>query len=331
MSKRTLPGASIAALTIALALLAGCKITDDKVDTGFTGEHGAQGAGSAPTIWGDPDARVLVGANYAFQPEAEDADGDVLEFSVANKPGWASFDRTSGILQGIPGTRHTGVTRNIVVSVSDGDSIVSMPSFDIRVDTTVTPDDPDDPDGGTGGSTSAPPSISGTPNTSVVVGQSYLFRPDVNDADSDSLSFSIVNRPRWMNFNTTTGRLHGTPSDENIGSSHPIEISVTDGTSIAALPRFKITVEAVGTVSKALAWTPPTRNEDGTPLTDLAGYRIYYGTAPGEYSEVIELNSPGVTSYVIGNLSPGTYYLAMTSVNSVDLESRHTPEISFTL
>jgi hypothetical protein len=209
-------------LAFAVMIIAGCKVTDDKVDTGFTGENGGQDHGSAPTIWGEPARSVLVGTHYAFQPEADDADGDVLEFSIANKPGWASFDATSGLLQGIPGSEHTGVNRHIVISVSDGDSVVSMPSFDIRVESTVTPEDPEDPenpdDGGAGGgSTSAPPTISGKPNTSVVVGQDYLFRPDVNDPDGDSLSFSIVNRPRWLNFNTTTGRLHGTPTEEHIG------------------------------------------------------------------------------------------------------------------
>lgn len=331
MTKRALPAAGIVALSTALTFLAGCKIIDgvepksaDQLDTRGSGWD----TGAPPIIWGEPDDNALVGVHYAFQPEAEDADGDALEFSIANKPSWATFDEGSGLLQGVPGERHVGVSPNIVVSVSDGNSIVSLASFDIAVDPVSAGDDgiPDD-----GGSVSAPPSISGTPNTSVVVGQAYAFRPEASDPDNDSLSYSIVNRPRWLNFKTTTGRLHGTPTEANIGTSHPIEISVTDGTSVAALPRFKITVDAVGTVSKAISWTPPTANEDGTPLTDLAGYRIYYGTAPGDYGEVIELSSPGVTSYVIDGLAPGTYYLAMTSFNSAALESRFTPEVSFTL
>lgn len=331
MQKKSYPVAGIAASSLAVTLLAGCKITDGGIDSGFTGTGNEQNAGTAPIIWGDPEPRVLAGTNYAFQPEAEDADGDVLEFEIRNKPEWASFDRSSGLLLGVPSESHAGLYENVIISVTDANSIVSLPSFDIRVATASAPGD-----GGQGGgsddpSGSAPPSISGTPNTSVVVGQGYIFKPQVDDPDGDSLSFSIVNRPRWLNFNTRTGKLHGTPTEDNLGRSHLIEISVTDGTSIAALPRFRVTVESIGTVSKALSWTPPTRNEDGTRLTNLAGYRIYYGTAPGDLTEMIELESPGITSYVIEGLTPGTYYLEMTSFNAQDLESRPTPEIRFTL
>lgn len=310
---------------LAVALLAGCKIMNDKVDAGFTGE-GTRQPDSAPTIWGDPASSVLVGAGYAFQPEAEDADGDVLEFSIANKPAWMSFERTTGLLRGIPGTSHVGDHSNIVISVSDGSSVVSLASFDISVESVSNPvPDDDDP------VSSAPPSISGTPNTSAVAGKSWSFQPAASDPDGDTLSFSIVNKPAWATFNTTSGRLQGTPTSVHLGTSNPIEISVTDGTSVAALQRFSITVEAVGTVSKTLEWTPPTQNEDGTPLTNLAGYRIYYGTTSGDYSETIELDSPGLTSYTIQDLAPGTYYLVMTSYTSDNLESRYTPEVSFEL
>ena len=55
-----------------MTLIAGCKIMDDGVDAGFTGNGSAQD-GTAPTIWGDPQRSVLVGENYVYQPEAEDA------------------------------------------------------------------------------------------------------------------------------------------------------------------------------------------------------------------------------------------------------------------
>ena len=49
----------------------------------------------------------------------------------------------------------------------------------------------------------------------------------------------------------------------------------------------------------SLSWTAPTQNEDGSPLTDLAGYKIYYGQASGQYDASEDLNSPGLTSYVL--------------------------------
>jgi hypothetical protein len=315
----------ISALMIALVLLGGCKITDAPVETDVAQDAGSSATGSAPIIWGDPETSVLVGTNYVFQPEATDNDGDVLEFSIANKPGWAQFDTTSGVLQGIPGSQHVGQHGNIVISVTDQASVVSLASFAITVNAVPTP--PEDEDDTAG----SPPTISGTPNTSVVVDTQYSFTPNASDPDGDTLSFSIVNKPVWATFNTTTGRLQGTPSSSHIGVNASIDISVADGSSIAALNRFGITVEPVGTVSKTISWTAPTQNEDGSALTDLAGYRIYYGTSAGNLNEVIELNSAGITSYVIEDLVPGTYFLAMTSFNSGDLESQRTPEITFEL
>jgi len=32
-----------------------------------------------------------------------------------------------------------------------------------------------------------------------------------------------------------------------------------------------------------VSWIPPTTNTDGTALTDLAGYKVYYGTVSWSY------------------------------------------------
>jgi hypothetical protein len=176
---------------------------------------------------------------------------------------------------------------------------------------------------------SSPPTISGDPNEAVVVDSLYSFQPDASDPDGDDLSFSIVNKPSWASFDTTTGLLEGRPGQGDVGTTEAIGISVTDGTSIAALHDFAITVEPVPTASYTVSWIAPTENEDGTPLTDLAGYRIYYGTSSGNYSETIAIDSAGVTSYMIENLTSGTYYLVMTSINSQDMESKETPELEF--
>jgi hypothetical protein len=68
---------------------------------------------------------------------------------------------------------------------------------------------------------------------------------------------------------------------------------------------------AVGT--STLSWTAPTENTNGTRLTDLAGYRIYYGSAPGALTHSIQLADPKATSYVVGKLSPGTYYFSVAA------------------
>lgn len=78
--------------------------------------------------------------------------------------------------------------------------------------------------------------------------------------------------------------------------------------------------------SVTLTWDAPTTNIDGSPLTDLAGYKIYYGTSTGVYSNVLDVKN--VTTYNITGLSPGTYYFTLTAYNTSKQESDYTKEIS---
>ncbi len=73
--------------------------------------------------------------------------------------------------------------------------------------------------------------------------------------------------------------------------------------------------------SVTLSWIPPRANLDGTPLTDLAGYRIYYGTSPDYLQRVIELDDPGATRHTIEGLPPYTYYFVIKAYNSRGAES----------
>ena len=79
---------------------------------------------------------------------------------------------------------------------------------------------------------------------------------------------------------------------------------------------------AISLGSATLSWTAPTENEDGTPLTDLAGYKIYWGTTPGSYTDNATIDNPSVTTYIVENLAPGTYEFVATAFNSTGVESR---------
>ena len=63
------------------------------------------------------------------------------------------------------------------------------------------------------------------------------------------------------------------------------------------------------------------QNTDGSSLTNLAGYRIYYGTSPSALTQTIQVANAGLTSYVVENLSPGTYYFAVRAYTSGGAES----------
>ncbi len=81
------------------------------------------------------------------------------------------------------------------------------------------------------------------------------------------------------------------------------------------------------TPSVTIAWDAPTTNEDGTPLTDLAGIRVYYGTSSGQYDESLDVIGSDIVT--IGDLIQGaTYYIAISAFDTSGYESDLTNEIS---
>ena len=186
---------------------------------------------------------------------------------------------------------------------------------------------------------SSSPSIAGSPATVATVGRAYRFEPRlVNISKGRSLSFTISNKPAWASFDSSSGQLSGTPTANQVGTFRAIQIGVLDGTVHASLPPFSITVVpptsppvSGGTNSVTVSWQAPTDNTDGSQMTDLSGYKIYYGEAPRDYSSTIQVTNPGLTMYVVENLPAGRYYFAVTAYNSLGAESPFSPEVSTTV
>lgn len=270
-------------------------------------------ANRAPQISGTPGTSVIAGSTYSFQPSASDPDGNTLGFSIQNKPSWASFSTATGALTGTPSSTQTGTYTNIVISASDGVASAALSAFSIVV---------------TAPANNAP-TISGTPATSVNAGSAYSFAPTAADKDGDTLTFSVSNLPSWASFSTTNGKISGTPTATQVGSYSNIVISVSDGKTTAALAAFSITVaQVVASRSVTLSWAPPTQNTDGTALTNLGGYKIYYGTSSTALSQTVSVNSPGLTAYVIDSLSPATYYFAIKALTTAGVESDYSAVVS---
>lgn len=89
-----------------------------------------------------------------------------------------------------------------------------------------------------------------------------------------------------------------------------------------------MTPDQVAFGSATLSWTPPTQNSDGSVLTDLSGYKIYYGNESGDYPMSVRIENPGIARYVVENLTPNTYFFVITAINSSDMESEFSNEAS---
>ncbi|HYQ72949.1 MAG TPA: putative Ig domain-containing protein, partial [Gammaproteobacteria bacterium] len=232
--------------------------------TGSSGSGSDDGSGGAtgttttqnsdPVITGSPAQSIVAGESYLFQPVASDADNDALTYSVTNLPGWADFSTTTGLMSGIPDLGDVGNYSNISISVSDGIATANLAAFNISVTAPVV--------------VNTPPTISGVPASAVVADSSYVFQPSATDVDGDQLSFSITNRPVWASFNTTSGRLAGTPDAGDAGSYKNIVISVSDGKDSVSLPAFDVVV----TVPVVVNNPPVIAGVPGTSVVANSGY-----------------------------------------------------------
>ena len=273
----------------------------------------------APSISGTATASAETGDAYSFTPTASDADGDTLTYSIQNKPAWATFSTTTGALTG---TTTAGTFTNIVISVSDGIATTDLASFTIAVE-----------------NPNAAPTISGTPTTSLYINTPYSFTPTASDADSDTLTFSIQNKPSWATFSTTTGALTGTPTVE--GTYSGIVITVTDSKSAGvSLASFDIVVQNhAPTISGtpityqkagAYSFTPTASDEDGDTLTySISGNPSWMSidSSTGEVSGTAETGVYDITITVSDgrtggvntltfNLSVATWLLTKTGQTS---------------
>jgi hypothetical protein len=166
--------------------------------------------------------------------------------------------------------------------------------------------------------------IFGTPSTEAVVGQLYRFRAAA--VPVGSVLFAAVNVPSWATFDPKLGQLQGVPSAADVGGFGNIRIFASYAGQLAVLPAFAIQVRsptASGSVS--FQWDPPTQNEDGSVLTDLAGYRIYSGSSVSELAMRISVPNPGLTRYFIDSLASGQHFFAVTAVNAAGAESKLSP------
>jgi putative Ig domain-containing protein len=264
------------------------------------------------SISGSPPRSVTVGQAYSFTPTTANPKKRTLSFRIADKPRWLTFSATTGHLSGTPTAADVGASPvNILIEVSDGVDVAQLdPEFGITVSAAGT-------------STVDKPSISGTPPTSVTAGSAYRFQPTARDPDGKTLSFSVQHKPAWATFSIATGLLEGTPTSTQTGAYDDVIISASNGKYSSALPAFDITVAGSGskTASAVIEWVPPTENTNGSPLTDLEGVRIYYGTSASNLSHMVQISSKTQTSYTLGDLSAGTWYFGGVAYTTAGTQS----------
>jgi hypothetical protein len=184
--------------------------------------------------------------------------------------------------------------------------------------------------GGGGGSGSASgPTISMASQT-VLIGRQLRARPTVSGAAGGVLTFSISGKPAWLGFQSTTGEISGTPGAADAGTFENIRIGVSDGQRQSSVA-FSITVTASAPGRATLSFDAPANRLDGTPLTDLSGFRVYYGSSADDLRYVVVVQDPGARSALVANLTPGTWYFVVTAYDALGIESHPSNTVSKTI
>lgn len=186
-----------------------------------------------------------------------------------------------------------------------------------------------------------PPTISGMPATSVSVGSGYSFTPVATDADGDTLTFSISNRPAWASFNAATGALSGTPGTGDAGVYDNIAIRVSDGSDSASLAPFSITVDNPVQLGGSLGFSASTASVTEGDVVDVTVTRtnsagtasVMYGTH-GITAVSSTLNGDDYTGFdpIMLNFADGetSKVVSVQTLDNTVAESSETFEIYLT-
>ena len=173
--------------------------------------------------------------------------------------------------------------------------------------------------GGSSGSSSTVAASADTDTATALVAPSVgmIDRSQGSDSSESAASVATVASDTTSASNTAT----------TASTTAPTTASTTAVGTVTKVTTPIKTVNGVAT----LDWMPPTENNDGTALTNLAGYTVYYGTDRNDLSQSVKVSNPGLASYTVTGLTSGTWYFAVTSYSADGVESTRTTTVSTTI
>ena len=203
-----------------------------------------------PRISGTPNSSVAEGGRYSFKPTIDADSGEIVSWSIANKPDWLLFNSRNGKISGHPSNADVGTVSDIAITATNVKG-----SDSITFDLTVT-------------NVNGAPTIEATPTTRVAQGNVYTpFTPTVIDDDvGDTHTFAIANNPDWMVIDSSTGEVSGTRAltNDDVGKVNGIVITVTDSGGLSATYRFNVIVANTND-APTIAGTPATTVAENSP------------------------------------------------------------------
>ena len=142
-----------------------------------------------------------------------------------------------------------------------------------------------------------------------------------------------IHRISWNNDRGPEGIADGTDAWRAEGialllGENKITVTAEDTAGDTESRSITVNRESGEKGSVTVTWTPPTTRADGSPLTNLAGYKIFYGRMSGVYDYEIDVEGAGISTYVVEDLVSGEWYFALAAYDSDGLESDRSNEAS---
>ncbi|MBN1416253.1 MAG: putative Ig domain-containing protein [Bacteroidales bacterium] len=197
---------------------------------------------------------------YSYQFQYREIDGDPITLSAPVLPSWLSFNTSTGLLSGTP-TNDDVDTNRVILRVSDGQVNVDQ-EFVITV-----------------ANVNDLPVISSTPATSVDEDDPYTYTLTASDIDPGAtLTYSAPVLPAWMDFNTSTHVLSGTPTNDQVGTADSanfnVTLRVTDNVGGYVEQPFVITVKQVNDAPVINSQNAVSTDEDVSITVTLADLNV---------------------------------------------------------
>jgi hypothetical protein len=147
-------------------------------------------------------------------------------------------------------------------------------------------------------------------------------------ASSDAGVFTVS----WVNDKGSEGTATGTETWETgdialaVGENR-FTIIAEDTEGATAEKSITVNRESGEKGAATLSWNPPESRTDGTALTNLGGFKIYYGRMSGVYDYEIDIDNPSISTYLVEGLNAGDWYFVVAAYDADGLESEHSNEV----
>ncbi len=167
---------------------------------------------------------------------------------------------------------------------------------------------------------------------------------NITDSDAGEAAFiakTVTSSYGKLTINTSGNWNYSTNNSQSVIQGLATGSKLVDKLTISSIDGTKRTITitinganepvpvAGGNIN--LSWTAPSQREDNTGLllSEISGYKIYYGTKSGAYTSNVKVNDSTATGYTFTGFNPGTYYFVVTTLDTDNRESKNSTEVTF--